>query len=100
MARRPTKARRTKARSIKAGKLGPRYQETLPPAALAFLVELHRRFDATRKRLLAARAARQGRFDAGELPDFLRQTRHIREADWKVAPIPEDLLDRRVEITG
>jgi len=82
------------------GKPGPRYNEVLTPDALAFLAELHRRFDATRKRLLAGRAARQARFDAGELPDFLHQTRHIRESDWKIAPIPEDLLDRRVEITG
>src|SRR5437868_12850896 len=82
------------------GKLGPRYQEVLSPDALAFLAELHRRFDATRKRLLAGRAARQARFDAGELPDFLPHTRHIREQDWKVASIPDDLLDRRVEITG
>jgi len=82
------------------GKPGPRYDEILSPDALAFLAELHRRFDATRKRLLAGRAARQARFDAGELPDFLHQTRHIREGDWKIAPIPKDLLDRRVEITG
>jgi malate synthase len=82
------------------GKLGPRYQEVLTPDALAFLAELHRRFDATRKRLLAGRAARQARFDAGELPDFLHQTRHIRDSDWRIAPIPADLLDRRVEITG
>src|SRR6266849_627352 len=57
------------------GKPGPRYAEILSPDALAFLAELHRRFDATRKRLLAGRAARQARFDAGELPDFLHQTR-------------------------
>jgi malate synthase len=82
------------------GKPGPRYAEILSPDALAFLAELHRRFDPTRKRLLAGRAARQARFDAGELPDFLHQTRHIREGDWKIAAIPEDLLDRRVEITG
>ena len=82
------------------GKLGPRYDEILTPDALAFLAELHRRFDPTRKRLLAGRTARQARFDAGELPDFLHQMRHIREDDWKVAPIPEDLRDRRVEITG
>jgi malate synthase len=82
------------------GKLGPRYEEILSPDALAFLAELHRKFDATRKRLLAGRAARQARFDAGELPDFLHQTRGIREDDWKIAPIPKDLLDRRVEITG
>jgi malate synthase len=83
-----------------AGKPGPRYDEILSPDALAFLAELHRRFDPTRKRLLAGRAARQARFDAGELPDFLPHTRHIREQDWKVASIPDDLLDRRVEITG
>src|SRR5262249_54877405 len=82
------------------GKLGPRYQEVLTPDALAFLAELHRRFDATRKRLLARRAARQARFDAGELPDCLHQARHLRDSDWRIAPIPADLLDRRVEITG
>src|SRR5216684_1600264 len=82
------------------GKAGPRYDEILSPDALAFLAELHRRFDATRKRLLAGRAARQARFDAGELPDFLHQTRHSREGDWKIAAIPKDLIDRRVEITG
>jgi malate synthase len=82
------------------GKPGPRYDEILSPEALAFLAELHRRFDATRKRLLAGRAARQARFDAGELPDFLHHTRHIREGDWKIAPIPKDLADRRAEITG
>src|SRR5436190_1285543 len=54
----------------------------------------------TRKPLLAGRAARQARFDAGELPAFLPQTRHVRDDTWKIAPIPNDLLDRRVEITG
>jgi malate synthase len=82
------------------GRSGPRYDEILTPEALRFLAELHRRFDATRKRLLAGRAARQARFDAGELPDFLHQTRHVREGDWKIAPVPKDLIDRRVEITG
>ncbi|PXW56572.1 malate synthase A [Chelatococcus asaccharovorans] len=74
--------------------------EILTPAALGFLADLHRRFDATRRRLLALRAERQKSFDAGQTPDFLPETRHIREGDWKVAPIPRDLLDRRVEITG
>ncbi|HEY1941747.1 MAG TPA: malate synthase A [Roseiarcus sp.] len=78
----------------------PRLEDVLSPAALAFLAELHRRFDARRKELLARRAERQKRFDAGETPDFLAETRAIREGDWKVAPIPADLLDRRVEITG
>jgi malate synthase len=80
--------------------MGPRYEEILTPAALAFLAELHRKFDKTRKRLLAARAERQRCLDTGELPDFLPDTRHIRDGEWKVAPIPKDLLDRRVEITG
>jgi malate synthase len=83
--------------------LGPtqgRAREILTPAALEFLAGLHRRFDGRRRELLAARAARQLRFDAGERPDFLESTRSVREGDWKVAPIPTDLLDRRVEITG
>jgi malate synthase len=74
--------------------------EILTPAALGFLGDLHRRYDATRRRLLALRAERQKAFDQGETPDFLPETKHIREGDWKVAPIPRDLLDRRVEITG
>src|SRR5262249_36567661 len=60
----------------------------------------HRRFERQRRRLLVARAERQKRFDAGELPDFLTETRPVRAGDWKIAPIPADLLDRRVEITG
>ena len=74
--------------------------EVLTPAALDFVAELHERFDSRRRALLAARAERQKLFDAGELPDFLEETRDIREAEWTVAPIPRDLLDRRVEITG
>ncbi|MFI4974311.1 MAG: malate synthase A [Caulobacterales bacterium] len=74
--------------------------EILTPQALAFLAELHRRFDARRRELLAARQARQARFDAGESPDFLAETKAIRDGDWRVAPIPADLQDRRVEITG
>ena len=76
------------------------HAEILTPGALAFLAELHQRFDATRHALLAARAVRQARFDAGELPDFLPETRHIRESEWRVAEIPGQLQDRRVEITG
>jgi malate synthase len=77
-----------------------RDEEILNAAALAFVGELHRRFDATRRELLTARAERQARLDAGELPDFLEETREIRERDWRVAPVPADLQDRRVEITG
>ncbi|HEY2179170.1 MAG TPA: malate synthase A [Caulobacteraceae bacterium] len=77
-----------------------RDREILTPAALDFLAALHRRFDARRRELLAARVARQTRFDAGERPDFLEDTAAIRAGDWQVAPIPADLHDRRVEITG
>ena len=82
------------------GPLQPRFAEILTPAALDFVAALHRQFDARRVALLEARRARQVRISAGELPDFLPKTRNIREADWRVAPIPADLLDRRVEITG
>ena len=74
--------------------------EVLTPDALAFVAELHGRFDGTRRALLAARAKRQARLDAGELPDFLPETREVRESDWRVEPVPADLQDRRVEITG
>ena len=84
-----------------SGRMGPRYSEILTRDALAFLAELHRRFDGKRRELLAARVERQKRFDAGELPDFPIETKHIRDDDsWRVAPIPADLTDRRVEITG
>jgi malate synthase len=78
----------------------PRSDDILTPEALAFVAGLHRRFDARRRSLLAARAERQQAFDAGALPDFLAETATIRESDWTVAPIPPDLMDRRVEITG
>ncbi|MEA2991655.1 MAG: malate synthase [Alphaproteobacteria bacterium] len=78
----------------------PRLEEILTSPALAFLADLHREFDARRQALLQARADRQQRFDAGELPDFRAATKSVRDGDWKVAPIPADLLDRRVEITG
>jgi malate synthase len=83
------------------GPVEGRFAEILTPEALEFLGELHRRFDATRKELLARRVERQARFDAGENPDFLAETASVREDDsWRVAPVPEDLQDRRVEITG
>jgi malate synthase len=74
--------------------------EILTPQALAFLGLLHRRFERRRQELLGARAERQARFDAGELPDFLVDTRDIREREWRVAEIPRVIADRRVEITG
>src|SRR6202048_1792562 len=77
-----------------------RYAEILTPEAVAFVVGLQRTFNEQRKELLEARKARQKRLDAGERPDFLKETKHIRESEWTVAPLPQDLLDRRVEITG
>ncbi|MBX6427024.1 MAG: malate synthase A [Variibacter sp.] len=82
------------------GAMGPRYDEVLTRDALAFVADLHRRFDATRQRLLAMRQEQQKRYDGGALPDFPSETADIRAGEWKVAPIPHDLLDRRVEITG
>jgi malate synthase len=77
-----------------------RYEEVLTAEAVAFVVGLQRAFNARRKELLAARVVRQARLDAGERPDFLKETRGVRESEWTVAPLPKDLLDRRVEITG
>ena len=78
----------------------PGAEAILTGKALGFVAELHERFDDRRRDLLAARMERQKRFGAGELPDFPAETKHIRKADWTVGPIPADLLDRRVEITG
>ena len=74
--------------------------QILSSEARAFLTELARNFEPRRQELLARRRARQKEIDAGKLPDFLPETATIRQGDWKVAPIPKDLLDRRVEITG
>src|SRR5438270_3365082 len=76
------------------------WDHILTPQALNFVATLQREFNARREALLAKREERKRRLDAGELPDFLPETREIRESDWTVAPIPEDLVDRRVEITG
>src|SRR5213075_2933189 len=65
-----------------------------------FIAKLHRKFESRRQGLLAARAVRQKEFDAGALPGFSAETKHIRETDWRIAPQPKDMLDRRVEITG
>ncbi|GBD17010.1 Malate synthase A [bacterium HR26] len=83
-----------------AGPVTPEFAEILTPEALDFVASLHREFDARRQELLRRRAERQRQLDAGELPDFLPETAHIRSADWRVAPAPPDLQDRRVEITG
>ena len=78
----------------------PGQDALLTPAALAFLAELHRRFEASRQARLIARQVKAARHDAGELPDFRADTRAIREGDWRVAELPPALRDRRVEITG
>src|ERR1700733_6929165 len=78
----------------------PRFDEILTPQALAFVAKLHRAFDGRRKELLNVRAERQARIDAGEMPDFLPETKSIRDGDWKIAPLPKALECRRVEITG
>ncbi len=74
--------------------------EILTPEASAFLTRLQRNFGGRRQELLAQRRARQQQIDAGHTPDFLAETASIREKEWTVAPIPHDLRDRRVEITG
>ena len=82
------------------GPVSPAQAEILTPQAIAFVATLARAFEARRQSLLAARVARQARIDAGEKPDFLPETAGIRAGDWRVAPVPADLQDRRVEITG
>jgi malate synthase len=76
------------------------FAEILGLEAIQFLAELHRRFDPRRLELLQQRRAVQQRLDAGVVPDFLEETREIRESDWTVAEIPAEIEDRRVEITG
>jgi malate synthase len=82
------------------GSLKTGYEEILTPEALNFVEQLERRFGKRRGELLAAREKRQEEINAGKLPGFLPETKHIRESDWTIAPLPEDLQDRRVEITG
>jgi malate synthase len=77
-----------------------RAREVLTPDAVSFVAGLHRKFNATRVELLNARDERQARIAAGEMPDFLPERRAVREGDWRIAPVPRDLQDRRVEITG
>jgi malate synthase len=74
--------------------------EILTREAQRFLTKLARNFEDRRQQLLDSRSVRQREIDAGKIPDFLAETASLREAKWTVAPIPHDLLDRRVEITG
>src|SRR3954454_21470291 len=80
--------------------LEPGFATILTAEALAFVVGLQRKFGPERKRLLAQRDAVQAKLDTGWKPEFPKANQAIREADWTVAPLPKDLLDRRVEITG
>src|ERR1700733_7672932 len=82
------------------GTAGGEQQTILTPEAVEFVARLHREFNPVRVKLLAARADRQAKFDRGDLPDFLPETKAVREGAWNVSPVPADLQDRRVEITG
>src|SRR5437667_4635244 len=83
-----------------SGRVTAEFAQILSAEALDFVAKLHRQFEPRRQELLARRIARQREFDAGRLPDFLPETRQVRENDWKIAAQPKDMLDRRVEITG
>ncbi|HYR33848.1 MAG TPA: malate synthase A [Burkholderiales bacterium] len=83
-----------------SGRVTAEFAQILTAEALDFIAKLHRQFEPRREELLARRAARQKDFDAGKLPDFLPETRQVRENEWRIAAQPKDMLDRRVEITG
>src|SRR5215218_1785131 len=76
------------------------FTEILTPDALEFVAALAREFGGRREALLQRRGERQAQLDAGHRPDFLPETAAIRAGDWTIAPVPADLQDRRVEITG
>jgi malate synthase len=78
----------------------PEYERILTADAMQFVATLQREFNPRREELLARREVIKHKLDRGKRPDFLRETKQIREREWKVAPIPADLMDRRVEITG
>ena len=80
--------------------VSPDYADILTPEAVALVAKLHRANSARIQELLQRRTQRQAEFDAGKLPDFLPETEEIRQAKWTVAPIPPDLQERRIEITG
>ncbi|HTT29612.1 MAG TPA: malate synthase A [Solirubrobacteraceae bacterium] len=82
------------------GAMAPGFEEVITPDALEFVAELQHRFGPRREELLEARAQRRQRLRAGEMLDFLDDTREIREGDWSVEPVPDDLQQRWVEITG
>jgi malate synthase len=83
-----------------AGAVTPEFAEILTPEAVNFVATLARAFTKRREELLQRRVQRQAEIDAGKMPDFLPETEHIRNSEWTIAPVPADLQDRRVEITG
>ncbi|GAB4329945.1 MAG: malate synthase A [Flammeovirgaceae bacterium] len=82
------------------GEMKEGFEEILSPEAIEFLIKLHQKFNGKRLELLEKRIQRQKELDKGILPDFLPYTKHIRESEWVISPLPADLQDRRVEITG
>ncbi|NDI33577.1 malate synthase A [Chengkuizengella sediminis] len=82
------------------GEVNEKFEEVLTDGALQFISNLERQFRGKRKELLHNRILRQQKIDQGEMPGFIKETEHIRDGDWTIAPLPEDLQDRRVEITG
>ena len=82
------------------GEIEPGFESILTKDAIEFVVKLHRKFNDTRKQLLEDRGKRQKEIDKGVFPDFLEDTISVREGDWQVGNIPDDLQDRRTEITG
>jgi len=95
-----TKVNRSVAGVTISGELTPAFEKILTPEALHFVAKLVRQFSGSREALLKQRIDRQAEFDAGKKPDFLPETEHIRKGAWTIAPVPDDLQDRRVEITG
>jgi malate synthase len=83
-----------------SGAMKPGFESILTTEAVSFIADLERRFGAERRRLLEDRQDRQKQLDAGKKPTFLAETKQIRDRNWKIAPLPDDLKDRRVEITG
>lgn len=82
------------------GEVTAEYANILTPEAIHFVSKLERAFGDRRRALLEKRQERQQEIDAGKLPDFLEETAHIRKGNWSIEPLPDDLQDRRVEITG
>ena len=82
------------------GAMKPGFDEILSDDAVALIAHLHRKFNARRLELLAARVGQQQKFDDGELPVFPPETKSVRDGDWTIVDTPDDMRDRRVEITG